>query len=187
MALTTTETLQGLAKIQQGSSINIDKSLTEVKRLISIKDRNPQENSKLALELEKIALYEDTEGYIVSKTTHEKYKLLGVNLLKKLKEDYQPNSHYQLQLINMTVTAYLRYMSCSEKYNDFLELKSVDRTIIRYYEQIGKEIESSLRQYNALIVKLNYISEKKINFKVQINSINAYIGVKNNSNAKCLI
>ena len=190
--LTLQEISAGLAKIQQSDDLDINKIVTKFRTLLD-KTRTPQENRELALVLEKISMYEDNGAYAISKTVPSAYKPLAKKLIKQLVTDYVPNNNYQLHLINMAVIAYLKYIVASEKYSNFLEMSSIDKTVIDYYSQISQDIDRSLNQYSTLITKLGYISQQKANIQVQVNSVNTYIGKnqkirsKIDSNAKCTI
>lgn len=190
--LTLQEISTGLAKIQQSEDLDINKIVIKFKTLLD-KPRTPQENKELAMALEKISMYEDNGAYAISKTVPSAYKPLTTKLINQLINDYTPTNHYQYHLINMAVTAYLRYMVGSEKYSNFLEMSSVDKTVIDYYSQISRDIDRSLYQYNTLITKLGYSSQQKANIQVQVSSVNTYIGKnqkirsKIDSNDKCAL
>ena len=112
--------------------------------------------------------------YALSVTLGTKHAGLGIELRRQLIKDFQCSTHADKVLVDTVVCAYVRYMTCVESFQSYLnDVNFLSHEQTQFIGVLSKEMERANRQMLTAYQML--VNRKQPPLQVQINMKNAFL------------
>ncbi len=145
------------------------------KLIISAKNLEENKKKEIIKEIYELVdkhstLFNLDNHFALANALPEKYQAFSIELTRRMENEYGCKSASEVALIQIAVSAYIRTLVWTERFEACWSDRNLSNVKTNYYKLITKELDRSHRQYISALTLLRQIKSPTVNVKVKVES-----------------